>query len=268
MKSADKQYQDLIGNIMSYGENVQSRNSMTKRVENQKLQFDSTPLITVRKTAWKSAIREWEWFMSGSTDINQLHPSVRPWWNAWANNYGSVNNSYGQQFRRFKGTYGYTDQIQYIIDNIKKDPYSRRNIITTWNTDDMINKDTPITNCHGSLIRFSVSCNTTLNMSMLQRSADVMLGAPHNYIQYWAFLMWIAHRTGLKVGTFTWLSGDTHIYKSHYEVAKEICRLTIDENIPKPTLIYNPTSDSFKADDFSLIGEYKPVINTKLEMIV
>jgi len=268
MSNIDKQYQDLLGKILGYGSYINSRNSVTKRLGTQMLQFDSTPIITVRKTSWKLALREMEWFLSGSNNINDLHSSVHNWWKPWANEDGTIPNLYGEQLRAFKGKYGFTDQIEYLINNIIKDPYSRRNVISCWNTNDMINKETNITNCHGSMIQTFISSSKVLDLTMYQRSADVMLGVPHNWIQYWALMQYLAHHTGTIVGTFTWLSGDTHIYEDHIPTAIEITKLKLDPNSINPILTYNPTSDSFKADDFSLIGEYNPIINTKLKMTV
>lgn len=278
----DKQYSDLLKDILDNGEEITSRNSKVLRKINLTATFEYTPLISIRKTAWRSALLEWEWFMSGSNNINSLHKNVRHWWEPWAESKGQISNNYGQQFRKFKGnsylsfkkgrckTINDTDQIQYMIDTLKNHPNSRRNVITTWNTHDMASPDTPITNCHGSMIQVFVDSNNLVHMTMYQRSNDMILGYPHNILQYWAFLMYLANKADKIVGSFTHYIGDAHIYDSHIEVAKKIVKgvNTLGYLLETPELIYNPTSEDFKADDFSLNKKYTSVIKDKLEMIV
>lgn len=264
MQSVDAQFMKII-DACTYGERVQTRNSGCWRAIGLTAEFDSTPLVSIRKTAWKSALREWEWFMSGSNDINDLHESVRHWWQPWAKD-GVVANNYSVQFRSFVGRDLYFDQIEWVIDAIKEHPFSRRNVITTWNPYEMQLKETPITNCHGSLIQFFGHEDGSLSMKMDQRSCDVVCGLPHNWIQYWAFLMWIAHRTGRKVGKFYWGGGDVHVYDAHMDIVRKMRNAMREINTPQ--LVYSPTSDGFKADDFSLAGSYEPVVTDKAEMIV
>lgn len=272
----DAVFANILDDIMKNGEEVNTRNSITKRKLNLTATFNSTPLIGVRRTAWKNALREMEWFLSGSSNINDLHEKVRHWWEPWANESGFIHNNYSKQFRQFDGTKHFggtripdsTDQIQYMIDTLKNHPYSRRNVITTWHTHDMVSPNTSITNCHGSLIMVNVSPNTNeVHLTMVQRSADMVLGVPHNFIQYWAFLLYLAYQSGRKVGSFTWLGNDCHIYQDHYQMVDKI----VDQYPyvkPTPNLIYNSSSSEFKADDFSLDTNYKPLIKESLKMTV
>jgi thymidylate synthase len=262
----DHKFKEVIRDILDNGLEIESRNAKTKRLRNCVMRFTSTPLISVRRTAWKSALREMEWFLSGSNNIEDLHPSVRKWWEPWIDGKNEVNNNYSVQFRDFKGNGSGINQISYLIDEINNRPTSRRQVITTWNTCDMASPATPITNCHGSLIQTFVDPDGTLNLSMHQRSADMMLGVPHNLIQYWAFLHYIAHKTGKKVGEFVWIGGDCHIYDKHFDMAERICENS--DEIETPELIYTPESENFVANDFSLSGEYKPIIQENLELIV
>lgn len=273
--SVNYEFLNLIEQIMVYGKEITTRNSTTKRLTNQMITFYKTPLVSVRKTAWKLALREWEWFMSGSCNTKDLHKSVQHWWKPWADEDGKIHNNYSEQFRNFAGSYYDEeredcsfDQIECLIEGIKNHPFSRRNLITTWNTADMAHESTPITNCHGSLIQFSGNPDNTLDLLMVQRSADIVLGVPHNFIQYWAFLMWVAHLTNKKTGTFTWLGGDCHIYPDHENLAAKIINADLKDLVDPPELIYNPTSENFKASDFSLGGEYKPMFTEKLKMTV
>lgn len=270
MNRADYEYAEVIGCAMR-GDSVTTRNSTVMRASNRvNADFFETPLVTVRKAAWKSALREWEWFMSGSDDINDLHKSVHGWWKPWANTWGRVYSNYSRQFRNFAGGGNTVDQIEYLIDGIKNHPYSRRNVITTWNTADMVAPETPITNCHGTVIQAFVDPKTNeLDLFTYQRSVDVICGLPHNWIQYWAFLMWLAHRSGRKVGRLEWCGGDVHVYDVHEPIVKEIGGLKWGSQVEDgPNLVYNPTSQEFKADDFTLDREYVPLTTTKAEMVV
>lgn len=263
----DWDYSYLLFQIMQDGILVNTRNSEVKRLRNLRLEITSTPLISIRRTAWKNALREMEWFLSGSNNINNLHEKVHHWWEPWADEKGKILNNYGEQFRAFSGFNSCVDQIQYMIDTLKTSSNSRRNVITTWNTADMLDENTPITNCHGSLIQAFVE-NEAVHLTMYQRSADMILGVPHNFIQYWALLMYLAHSSGKEVGSLTWLGGDCHIYKPHYDMANKIEQEIKKHKYNTPQLVYTPTSDEFRASDFFLDRDYKSVIKSNLELIV
>lgn len=275
----DFEFVNDLHRIIECGSEMEARNATTKRLLNLSHTFHQTPLVTVRKTAWKNALREFEWFMSGSCDIKDLHPKVHSWWKPWANKSGNIPNNYSVQFRNFSGFYNEydktertIDQVEYMIDTLKNDPGSRRNVITTWNTADMVSPDTPITNCHGTVIQaFVEPSDNSVHLTMYQRSCDMVLGVPHNWIQYWAFLMYIAHKSGRNVGSFHWIGGDCHVYPDHEKMVKEMSNTMWHlKNKPYeiPDLVYNPTSEDFKADDFSLNGKYEPLIKTSLKMTV
>ena len=271
---ADVYFQNLIGNILDYGDAIETRNSKVKRYTNYMCTFHQAPLVSLRRTAWKNALREMEWFLSGSENIKDLHSSVHPWWKPWADEECNVINNYSKQFRRFQGadSGGYCveefDQINYLIGSLKEHPYSRRAIATTWHASDMTSPDTPITNCHGTTIQLFGNTNGTADMTMYQRSADVMLGLQHNWIQYWALLQYLCARSGRKVGSFTWIGGDCHIYEAHKEAAVELSEAILPSYEKELKLLYTPSDESFKADDFQLDGEYEPLETKKLELIV
>lgn len=263
--STNSQYADLIRATLA-GDTITTRNSTVKRRVGQQVTFSSTPLVSSRKTAWRSALREMEWFLSGSCNINDLHPSVHPWWQPWADAAGNVCNNYSVQFRAFLGVSGTpVDQIDLLVNGVTSHPYSRRNVITTWNTADMVDGITPITNCHGTVIQAFVDSQNRLDLIMYQRSVDLICGLPHNWIQYWAFLQWLAHRGGRQVGRFIWTGGDIHIYGEHLDLAQ---RILATGEVAQPELVYTPTSDTFKADDFTLSGPYEPAITEKAVMVV
>lgn len=263
-------YEEIISRCMG-GHVINTRNSECRRWIAGYWKFWQIPLVSARRTAWKNALREWEWFMSGSNRIEDLHPSVRQWWEPWVNDAGIVPFNYGYQFSNFAGSdiVGTIDQIKYLVDGIRNHPFSRRNVITTWNTADMADSECPITNCHGTVIQAFVNPDDSLHLATYQRSADVICGLPHNWVQYWAFLMWLAHRGGRSVGSLTWVGGDVHVYKQHYELADKILRAATSRKPGNtPNLVYTPTSEEFKADDFTLDGEYTPVLTDRAEMVV
>lgn len=277
---ADFQICSMLKNILTNGVEIETRNSKVKRLTNLVATFNTTPLISIRKTAWKSALLEMEWFLSGSSNINDLDPKVHSWWKPWTNAEGEIPNSYSKQFRKYN--HGYVcdffhvnpgiDQIKILIDGLNKSPYSRRNVITTWQTEDMISPITSITNCHGTVIQAFVSPGDKLSLTMYQRSADMILGLPHNWIQYWAFLLYLAKQTDKVPESFTWIGGDCHIYENAFDVAKEMytkLNTIISHEDKAPELVYSGVKgDAFKASDFTLSSEYKPLILTSPTMVV
>lgn len=263
----DETYKELIKAVLYSGTKVQTRNSKCLRVFGFPITFNACPLISLRKTSWKSAIREWEWFMSGSNKIRDLHESVHPWWKPWAVD-GVVEYNYSKQFREFHGKEGCVDQVKELIYGIKNHPYSRRNVITTWNTSDMLNSKCAITNCHGTIIQaFVEPNNNTLHLVTYQRSADLICGVPHNWIQYWAFLLWLCQLTQRFTGSLVWIGGDVHIYEDHFELAQKMLCSDVSE-INTPKLLMRAGSEDFVADNFYLDSEYCPLLTDKAKMVV
>lgn len=267
--TADAWYCELLGDCLVRGYKLHTRNSECRRLIGVQKTFHCFPLISARRTAWKNCLREMEWFLSGSNFIDDLHPAVRSWWEPWAAENGEVHFNYSRQLRNYSGDCGSVDQIQYLIDTIREHPNSRRAVITTWNTADMVHSLCPITNCWGTVIQAFVE-DGDLSLMTYQRSADVVCGLPHNLAQMWALLMWLARRGGKGVGKLIWVGGDVHLYECHAGLADRICDLHGD---PKgydypPDLIYEPSSEEFLAEDFSLDGEYAPLIEERAEMVV
>lgn len=262
----DAVYANLLQELLG-ADSVTTRNSRCQRLIARTITFTQTPLIGSRRTAWKNALREWEWFMSGSPYLADLHESVISWWQPWENKFGEICNNYSQQFRYFHGANGPVDQIKLLVDGIRDHPFSRRNVITTWNTADMVDPNTPITNCHGTVIQAFVDGKNALQLVTYQRSADAVCGLPHNWIQYWAFLLWLAGRTGREVGSLTWIGGDIHLYEAHRDLAREICDATFKVEAT-PQLQLREVRDDFLADDFYLSAPYSSVLDKKAEMIV
>lgn len=275
MTNADAIYQDLLIEILDCGDEIETRNH--KAISNITLPnvtFDRTPLVTFRKTAWRKALREMEWFMSGS----MLCPEeLKDWWNGQLDDDGCLMDGYSAQFRRSSfmdhcGDLDNFDQVEFVKDKLKKHPNSRRLVVTTWNPGEMANitiaNDNPNTPtcCHGTVLQFFVR-DGKMHIKHYQRSADMLLGVPHNWIQYWALLLYFAHHAGLKPGSLTWIWGDAHIYseESHDQAA-----YAIRESEPRecPNLVYTPTSDDFLASDFSLDCEVpEPLVTIRPKLL-
>jgi thymidylate synthase len=131
----------------------------------------------------------------------------------------------------------------------------------------VVDPATKITNCHGTVIQCFVNERDEVDMVHYQRSCDMVCGYPHNALQYYAFLMWLAARAGREVGTLTHIIGDAHIYKAHWPLVEEM--LAAKAPALTPQLVYTPTNrEVFRADDWSLSAPYEPVINTKAELVV
>lgn len=262
---ADELYKSTLIDLLENGSHVYTRNvpcfSLIDAVE---CHFTETPLITFRKTAWKKALREMEWFLSSDP---QCPNELLDWWSDQLYELRDRGGpceyfyfyGYGAQFRHFGDT-GF-DQIRHLIDGIKEHPHSRRHVITAWNSADMANitkhnnnPSTPAT-CHGTVIQCFVR-GLTLSLKTYQRSADILLGVPHNWLQYWGFLLWLCAQTGYQPGKLMWIFGDLHLYNdpTHIKVARAIADAPIREHSAK--LVYRGRQgDEFKASDFAMEGE-------------
>jgi thymidylate synthase len=271
----DHKYQNLLHLTLHEGEALRTRNSNVKRIIAVQYHFNSTPLVGLRKTAWKNALREWEWFMSGSNKVDDLHPAVRHWWEPWKGTDGRVKYNYSNQMRDFwgmdrelypDGPFS-VDQVSSLVNGLKNHPNSRRLLLTTWNAAEMSSADCPITNCHNTVTQAFVTQGNRLRLVTYQRSVDLVCGLPHNWIQMAAFHLWLCHQTGLLVDGLTWIGGDCHLYEVHEPLVRKMLDLDPSPD-PEPVLCYEPSGDEFRADDFYLDGEYKPLLTDKAEMVV
>jgi thymidylate synthase len=216
-----------------------------------------------------------EWFLSGNP---VCPPTLLDWWKAQLSELGCYHRGYGEQLRRFAGHCPIVfDQISALIEGIRTHPYSRRHVITTWHPGEMSiitelngNPLTPTT-CHTTVAQFFVSREGLLSMHSYQRSADMLLGVPHNWIQSWALLLWLAAHTETIPDKLLWTFGDAHIYQeqSHLEVISQITDpkyLRFSCVNAKARLTYtgkvNEVFKPFKADDFEMIGTIPAPIST------
>lgn len=275
MNNTNGIYANILDKVLLEGDLMETRNHSTySYVDGLSVKFDKVPLVTTRKTAWKYALSEMEWFLSGEAECPE---KLAKWWKGQLDPDGLYVDGYGHQLRMYtsiddRDMWKPFDQIEFIINALKDHPNSRRLITTTWHPEEMSritetnsNPNTPTT-CHGTLVQYFVR-DSKLKMNVLARSQDLLLGTVHNWIQYWAYLQWLAYKTGYEVGSMTWIFGDAHIYNhpSHVDTAKAIienCKLYDDIE-----LVYTPTSDWFKASDFSIKGDIpEPFVKSKPEL--
>ena len=215
---------------------------------------DGFPLLTTKKVHLKSIIYELLWFISGDTNIKYLKDHGVTIWDEWADADGNLGPVYGHQWRSWPAPDGRTiDQLSQVIDTIKRNPDSRRMLVTAWNPGEVDCMALPPCHC---LFQFYVA-DGRLSCQLYQRSADVFLGVPFNIASYALLTMMIAQECGLRPGEFVHTTGDTHIYKNHFEqVALQLSR----EPRKLPVMKLNPDVKSvfdFKYEDFTLEG-YDP----------
>lgn len=208
------------------------------------------PLVTTKKLHLKSIIHELLWFLKGDTNIAYLKENGVRIWDEWADEDGNLGPVYGHQWRSWAAPNGETiDQISNVIEDIKKNPDSRRLIVSAWNPSDVPNMALPP--CH-LLFQFYVA-DGKLSCQLYQRSADSFLGVPFNIASYALLTMMVAQVTGLKPGEFVHTVGDAHIYSNHLEqVELQLTR----EPKPLPKMKLNPNVTNifdFTYDDFELV---------------
>jgi thymidylate synthase len=270
-----KAYLDLLRHVRQTGEVRKDRTGVgTLGIFGAQLRFDLAqgfPLVTTKKVHTKSIIQELLWFLAGRTDNAWLTERGVTIWNEWATaeqcakfgrGEGDLGPVYGHQWRNFgatkkaDGTYNSdgVDQIKLLIEQLKKNPASRRHLITGWNPLEADKVALPP--CH-TLYQFHVSTDNRLSCQLYQRSADLFLGVPFNIASYSLLTHMIAQVTGLKPGHFVHTFGDAHIYSNHLEQVDLQCSR---EPRPLPRLILNPEIKDlfdFKYEDITIEG-YDP----------
>jgi len=250
-----KQYLDLLQYILDNGIEKNDRTGVgTRSVFGYQMRFDlqnGFPLVTTKKLHLRSIIYELLWFIHGDTNIKFLHDNNVSIWDEWADENGDLGPIYGKQWRRWEGKDGKViDQLSWVINEIIKNPNSRRLIVSAWNVAEISEMKLPP--CH-VLFQFYVA-NNNLSCQLYQRSADVFLGVPFNIASYSLLTHMIAQVTGLQVGEFIHTFGDVHLYLNHIEQAK--LQLT-REPFPLPQLKLNPNIkniDDFKFEDIEIIN--------------
>ncbi|PJJ67663.1 thymidylate synthase [Chryseobacterium geocarposphaerae] len=246
-------YLDLLQHILDKGTDKTDRTGTgTRSVFGYQLRYDLSkgfPLVTTKKVHLKSIIYELLWFLKGDTNIKYLKDNGVSIWDEWADENGDLGPVYGAQWRSWHGADGkVVDQITEVIDQIKKNPDSRRLIISAWNVAEIPNM--ALAPCH-ALFQFYVA-DGKLSLQLYQRSADVFLGVPFNIASYALLLMMVAQVCDLEVGDYVHSFGDVHIYNNHFEqVQKQLSR----DPRPLPTMKLNPEIKDifgFDFEDFTL----------------
>lgn len=248
-------YHHLCQTILDQGTYKSDRTGTgTYSIFGHQMRFDLSkgfPLVTTKKLHLKSIIHELLWFLKGDTNIAYLQENGVRIWNEWANEQGDLGPVYGKQWRSWEGKDGRIhDQISWVVNEIKRNPDSRRLIVSAWNVGDL--DQMALMPCH-TLFQFYVA-DGKLSCQLYQRSADVFLGVPFNIASYALLTMMIANVTGLRLGDFVHTIGDAHIYSNHVEQVK--LQLT-REPYPLPTMIIKRDVDSifdFQYSDFELVG--------------
>ncbi|HPQ08245.1 MAG TPA: thymidylate synthase [Bacteroidia bacterium] len=263
-----KQYHDLLSHVLEKGVKKQDRTGVgTISVFGYQMRFnleEGFPLLTTKKLHTKSIIHELLWFLKGSTNIKYLKDNGVTIWDEWADEKGELGPIYGYQWRSWPDyNGGHIDQISNLIEEIKKNPNSRRLIVSAWNVAQINEMRLPP--CH-ILFQFYVA-DGKLSCQLYQRSADIFLGVPFNIASYALLLMMVAQATNLKPYEFIHTLGDAHLYLNHIEQAK--LQLSRDCR-PLPKMIINPDVKNifeFKFEDFKLEG-YNPHPHIKADVAV
>jgi thymidylate synthase len=253
-----RQYLDLMELILSRGVEKRDRTGTgTLSVFGHQMRFDLTqgfPVVTTKKLHVKSIIYELLWFLRGDTNVKYLNEHGVSIWDEWADEGGDLGPVYGQQWRSWPASDGETiDQMADVVAAIRRNPDSRRLIVSAWNPADV--KKMALPPCH-CLFQFYVA-DGRLSCQLYQRSADVFLGVPFNIASYALLTLMVAQQVDLSPGEFIWTGGDCHLYMNHLEQARlQLMR----EPLPLPQLVLKrrpPTIFDYDYNDFEL-RDYRP----------
>jgi thymidylate synthase len=275
-----KAYLELLNKVLNEGTLKGDRTgSGTLSIFGHQMRFDLTqgfPLVTTKKIHLKSIIYELLWFLRGETNLAFLHEHQVNIWNEWADEKGDLGPVYGYQWRSWPTSDGrHIDQIQQVIEQIKKTPNSRRIIVSAWNVADLPDETiSPQKNvaqgkmalapCH-AFFQFYVA-DGKLSCQLYQRSCDSFLGLPFNIASYALLTHIVAQQADLEVGDFIWTGGDVHLYLNHQEQAKlqlkrtpyELCHLQIKN---KPQSIFDYQYEDFCCADYQAHEHIKAAIS-------
>lgn len=261
--NADYEYLDALDYVLTKGEErIDRTGTGTRSIFGLNLSFDNHdtfPILTTKRVHFKSVVGELLWFLSGSTNNNDLVDKYGVTiWNEWADDNGNLGPIYSTQWRDAfwsdgDGATFQVDQMQNLIDGIIADPYSRRHIVNAWNVGQIDQMALPP--CH-TMFQCYVHMDGTLDLQLYQRSSDMFLGLPFNIAQYALLQRIIAELTGKRAGKLYITIGDAHIYSNHYDQVRE--QLTREPKIAPKLMLGVPEGlDDLKVTDFRLIG-YDP----------
>ena len=248
-------YLDLLRHVLDHGVDKSDRTGTgTRSVFGYQMRFDlqaGFPLVTTKKLHLRSIVHELLWFLKGETHIGYLREHGVTIWDEWADANGELGPVYGKQWRRWATPDGRViDQIAEVIERIRRDPDSRRLVVSAWNVAEI--PEMALAPCH-ALFQFYVA-NGRLSCQLYQRSADIFLGVPFNIASYALLTHMVAQVCDLGVGDFVHTLGDAHLYSNHLEQARlQLTRAPL----PLPTLKLNPdvrSIDGFRFEDIVVAG--------------
>ena len=253
-----RQYLDLLNHVLESGTEKSDRTGTgTRSVFGYQMRFDLSqgfPLLTTKKLHTRSIIHELLWFLRGQTNIAYLREHKVSIWDEWADEYGELGPVYGKQWRSWEGKDGQCiDQIAWLVDEIRRNPDSRRLVVSAWNVAEL--PQMALMPCH-TLFQFYVA-DGKLSCQLYQRSGDIFLGVPFNIASYALLTHMIAQVCELQVGDFVHTLGDAHLYLNHFEQAREQLARTPGA---LPQLRLNPEVKdlfAFGFDDIQIEG-YQP----------
>jgi thymidylate synthase len=253
-----KAYLDLLRHVLEHGTCKDDRTGTgTRSVFGWQMRFnlrEGFPLVTTKKLHLRSIVHELLWFLKGETNVAYLRDNKVSIWDEWADPDGELGPVYGKQWRRWSTADGReVDQIRWVLDEIKRNPDSRRLIVSAWNVADL--PDMALMPCH-TMFQFYVA-DGRLSCQLYQRSGDIFLGVPFNIASYALLTHMVAQATGLGVGDFVHTLGDAHLYSNHVDQAREQLARTPR---PLPTLRLDPSVTdlfAFRYEDIAIEG-YDP----------
>jgi thymidylate synthase len=263
-----KQYLDLLRAVLERGVERSDRTGVgTRSIFGYQMRFDlreGFPCLTTKRLHLRSIIHELLWFLAGDTNVGYLRRHGVRIWDAWADEKGDLGPIYGRQWRHWEAPGGRAiDQISAVLETLRRDPHSRRMVVSAWNPADLDRMALPPCHC---LFQFYVA-EARLSCQLYQRSADVFLGVPFNIASYALLVLMMAAVTALQPGTFVHTLGDAHLYLNHLEQARvQLQRVPR----PLPQMRLNPAVRSlfaFRYQDFELSG-YDPHPHIPAEIAV
>lgn len=256
-------YEDLLRDVLEHGVAKADRTGTgTLSVFGRQMRFDLSagfPLVTTKSVHFRSIAYELLWFLRGDSNIRWLHDHGVSIWDEWADAAGDLGPVYGVQWRSWPTPDGrHIDQIQNLLEMLRKDPDSRRMIVSAWNVADLDRM--ALAPCH-VLFQFYVA-RGVLSCQVYQRSADMFLGVPFNIVSYALLTAMIAHQAGLGLGELVWSGGDCHIYRNHLDqVRLQLTRPAF----PAPSLAFArrpPTLFDYRYEDLRIEGyRHHPAIH-------
>ncbi len=298
MRHPEYQYLELLNQVLDHGDERVDRTGVgTRSIFGAMVRFDLSqglaPILTTKKVFWKTAVKEMLWFLTGGTNLQPLlRDNVRIWtdWplaiyrresgenisqadferrivedDQFASRWGELGPVYGKQWRRWMGADGREyDQVADVLKMLKTNPSSRRMLFHAWNVPELGGMALPP--CH-MVYQYHVTSSGRLNCLLYQRSVDLLLGAPFNFVGATAFQLMLAQQAGLDPGELIWVGGDVHLYLNHLDQAREQLRRE-PKPLPSMSLVRIANSiDDFRIDDFA-VANYESHPSIKADVAV